>query len=726
MAVAAMGASAQSAFTVESKGATYSFGIDSKITLTNNPLWTPDTVYLRPDTASVKPKYKSAFKSVRLNFESHFSTSLQKNTTGVDTVYSSRLIADSLWAVSFKVNDYRRVVFGAYAEDSVAGVSNRIACKQDNFAQASGSVEFDKKGLGYKMMNYGTNGDWTFLFNEKLMQFALINTINGSPNLAIMKDTVLQKIDYSKIIDIDNVSDTWYAEGNFNGTVQKIPLKLTADPVTNRAMEKDGIAYSINGGRTRIKFPITLPDSDIEFFGYFPDEYDFVAYDSVPDFKVSNTATVAETYGFYVTQSDDALTTAPTIAYLNSVSSNTISLTVLDGNRFRFDNGLIMCKYTLQNGAKVITDYMKIIPGSILYRDSCYPTAAATDTVYVTKTDTVKVYLASASVEDIIAAGNAVDEQINTTSGTYNLTESQLSYYASLYKLGKITDTSSLSADSVKLFEEALDNLRKASLSYTYLTQKLMDPALIGKYLCLGQGNVAYGMLFNKKAEITASTYTNGYIMGNGSGYVAYAKLNVAKGDSTLFVPSTAGKTFETATMMGAKTFGGIDTIDVFVIYNPNLDAYVPIYVAKNGNTISEQWKGNTKNNYPTLEEAIAHFGPSSMNMADRFWCAADYDEDGARVQVVNGAASIDDLYSKYSDFTVVRTYGGTSAKQLLEDGVTIDTSKTPFTYTKNGESCDFSGVAVLKAKDADGDNYIIAVMLSGKKYYVYAYLLNE
>lgn len=720
-------ASAQSAFTIHANDTTYSFGIDSKITLTDDPLWVPDTV-------AVKPQYHSAFTSMRLNFESHFSTVLQQNTTGVDSISPSYLYADSIWAIDFTVKDYRRVVFSAYAEDSLNGVSQRIACKTEDFAQRCGSVLYDKYGLGYKMMYYGTNGRWTFLFNEKLMQFALIHSINGSPDLAMMKDTIYQKVDYSNVIDIDNVSDTWYADGVLNGTAQKLKFVLKDCRVEDRAMDHDGIAYSINTGRTKITYPIKFTEDDL--YGYFPDEYDVVVRDSVPDFRIpyDNLIGSESTENLVITAGDTIHVDNPSgVSRQDNWAWPTLS--ILDGNRFQFDNGLVMCRWSNVGGGVEIEDYMKIPAGTILYRDGYYPTPAKVDTiiqvdtVYVEKVDTLvqKVALTASEITEILNAGNAVYSKIDEESAFLDLTEQQLSYYSLLYKLGKAADTADFSADTLRFYNTAIDNLRKAATCYTCLQQKLVNPKNMGKYLFLGNGSAVVGTLFQQKLVLGEATFQCARTGVYGSGYVAYAKTNVYKGDSTIFVANARGKDFVTATMaQQVSTFCGIDTIDAYVLYNPGIDAYIPVYVARNGGYLVEQWKGTTKNNYPTLEDAVAHLGPSSMVSTDGFWFEADYVEDESRYYVLNGATSLDKFYEEFTDYEVLATGEGNTAKNIFNVGVTINTATTPFTFTKDGETCSFSGVAFFKAKNSDGEPCLVALMLISGKYYSYYYLLNK
>ena len=70
-AVAALQVSAQSAFTVQTKDTTYSFPITSKITLTDNELWKPDTV-------KVEKTYKSNYARLEASFRGTFATATQQ------------------------------------------------------------------------------------------------------------------------------------------------------------------------------------------------------------------------------------------------------------------------------------------------------------------------------------------------------------------------------------------------------------------------------------------------------------------------------------------------------------------------------------------------------------------------------------------------------------------------------------------------------------------------
>lgn len=341
------------------------------------------------------------------------------------------------------------------------------------------------------------------------------------------------------------------------------------------------------------------------------------------------------------------------------------------------------------------------------------------DTIVVTKTDL--------SFDDYQEASAYVAKALNATTGTYNFaSKAEFAKYAALYMTAAAQDMSALSSDSLKTWDAIVANLKKVNTSYGYYSQNLMSESLQGKYLVVAQGNASMFLCWNKTAELTASSYRNGHTLGPGSGYVAWAKHNVAICDSTVFQKSAAGKTFVTATMMGKPCFGGLDTVDVYVTYNANLDKYTPSYIARKGNLLVEQWKGNTANNYATLEEALAHLGPNNGNMADRFWLQVNYDETAQRITVVNNASSIDALFQKYSDFTFLGSCADNAADKFFTDGVTVEYNDGAFTYSKDGEACDFSGVAFLKAKNADGDSHILIMFLNNKKYFVYAFALNE
>lgn len=349
-------------------------------------------------------------------------------------------------------------------------------------------------------------------------------------------------------------------------------------------------------------------------------------------------------------------------------------------------------------------------------------------TITLTDNEQWKAIQAEFDFTDYQEASTYVTSLLNATTGTYNFSsQAKFAKYAALYLTAATVDTSSFSDDQLTSWTTILTALRKVNTSYGYYTQQLMSERLQGKYLVVAQGSPSQFLCWNKTADLTASTYCNGHTLGPGSGYVAWAKHNVAISDTTVFQKSAAGKTFVTATMMGKPCFGGLDTVDVYVTYNANLDKYTPSYIARKGNFLVEQWKGNTAIYYATLDEALAHLGPNSGNMADRFWLQADYDETAQRIIVVNNAATIDALFQKYSDFTFVGSSKGATAGDLLEEGVTVAYSDGAFTYSKDGETCDFSGVAFLKAKNADGDSHLIIMFLTNnQKYYVYAYALNE
>lgn len=727
-----LAAAAQSAFTIEANDTTYSFGLDSKITLTDNPLW-------NPADGGGKTTYKSAYKSLRLNFRSTYSTASQSNTKGIDYVSPCRLIADSLWAVDFKVNDYRRVVFSVNAEDSTRSVSDRIACCVEDFDQRCGHCEVDSFGRGYRMKYFGENGEWTYLFNERLMQFALIHKTDGSPELAAMKDTITQKVDYSKIIDIDNVTDTWYADGVFNGQQQKLAFKFKADPITNKAFSWDGIDYSIQTGRTVIKYPIPIDDEyeDDVLYGEFPDEFDYILKDSVADFDIYDTGFQAERYGIHLTTNLTDDTAAPDV-YVVTKRFDHPTLTILDRNRFQMDNGIVMLTYkTDGTGKKEVIDWFKVPAGSILYRDGSYPTPAKVDTVLLTKTDTIYInkvetitqYKASASLEEIIEAGKTLESKLSDESAFYDLTDNEIHNYAELYQLALRADTTGISDAEKKQYLTALEQLRRASLASQYIKQQLVSPANRGKYLVLGTaGSAIANMVFGtQKLVLGTSTDSNAATGVMASGYVAWAKQNVYKGDTTVFVANAKGDTFVSRTMaQKAPTFAGIDTIDVYVLYTPYEDHYTPVYVARKGGLLVEQWKGTTRNFYTTLDDAVAHLGTSTANMTDRLWFAADYAEGETREAVITAGTSLDPLYNKFTNFQVLYTGEGNSTKNITGDGVSIDASATPFTFTKNGAACNFTGVAFFRADNAKGEPYVIALLNISNKYYAYAYKLNK
>lgn len=735
-----LAAAAQSAFTIEANDTTYSFGLDSKITLTDNPLWVPNE-------GSGKVAYKSAYKSMRLNFKGSYSTATQSNTKGIDYVMPCRLIADSIWAVDFKVNDYRRVIFSVNAEDSTQHISDRIACRVEDFDSRCGHCEVDSFGRGYRMKYFGVNGEWTYLFNEKLMQFALIHKTDGSPDLAMMKDTITQKVDYSKIIDIDNVTDTWYADGVFNGEAKKLAFKFKADPVTNKEFSWDGIGYSIQTGRTVVKYPIPIDDEyeDDVLYGEFPDEFDYILKDSVADFEMYDTGFQAEKYGVHLTTNTSDDTSAPDV-YETIKRFDHPTLTILDRNRFRMDNGIVMLTYKMDGtGAKEMIDWFKVPAGSTLYRDGYYPTPVTPDTVFITSTDTLTLtktdtiyidkvetvtqYKASATLEEIIQAGNTLESKLGDDSAFYDLTDNELHNYAELYQLALRADTTGTTADEKKQYEAALEQLRRAALTSTFIKQQLVNPDNQGKYLYLGQGMASSGLVFNtNRLVLGTSTDTNAATGVLASGYVAWAKYNVYKGDSTVFVPNAKGQTFVTRTMTpkNAPTFAGIDTIDVYVLYTPYEDRYTPVYVARKGGLLVEQWKGTTANFYTTLEDAVAHLGTSSANLNDRLWFEADYADGESRESVISAGTSLDPLYDKFSNFQVLYTGKGNYASEITGEGVTIDASKTPFTITKDGAESSFTGVAFLRADNSKGEPHIIALLNISNKYYAYAFKLNK
>ena len=65
-------------------------------------------------------------------------------------------------------------------------------------------------------------------------------------------------------------------------------------------------------------------------------------------------------------------------------------------------------------------------------------------------------------------------------------------------------------------------------------------------------------------------------------------------------------------------------------------------------------------------------------------------------------------------------------AANVGNPGITVDTTTTPMTFSKDGVACEFSGVAVFTAKDSTGDKVALVVFKQGAKYFAYSYELKN
>ncbi len=314
-------------------------------------------------------------------------------------------------------------------------------------------------------------------------------------------------------------------------------------------------------------------------------------------------------------------------------------------------------------------------------------------TVYVR--DTVYLDNSQMTVDSFKQAAAYANSKLGTRTSIYAFnSDKEFSLYASYYDAAAKKDTTGWSDADKASWATALTQLQRVNAAWTYYNQGLVNPLTTGKYILLGQGG-AYGTTFNFYLNYTQGSCYNKYIQANGSGYVAYAKHGVSITDTTVL-----NKAFS---KIGAVAcFGGATTIDVYVLYSPVSGKYTPVYTANVNGMLIEQWKGTTSNNYATLDEAIQHLGPNTGNMADRYWVAADIDLDGSRTIIANGTASLPDL-SAYTNVKQLFSGEYAGGAYLANPGVTINTETSPITFTKDGESCDFSGVVVFTATDKSG-----------------------
>lgn len=221
---------AQSVFTVKDGDKTYSFPLSSEITVTDDPLWVPDTVVWN-DTVLVNPKYKSAYVSV---WFAKPNSTYRKNVTK----YRMHLVADSLWMVKWKATPGEKVNFAPRNTDDFSPVDPTMsgitygAIGTDTLLSAAGTVYANGGKVGNKWI---PSVNWTMpenvadsiivLYNEKTLKYRVfgIEPVANTAQVDTVRDTVLINPTYktrirSAIINIDGT-------GYNNGT------KITMNPI---------------------------------------------------------------------------------------------------------------------------------------------------------------------------------------------------------------------------------------------------------------------------------------------------------------------------------------------------------------------------------------------------------------------------------------------------------------------------------------------------------------
>ncbi len=722
LATVAIQLSAQTAFTIEANDTTYSFPLTSKITITDNEIW-------NSDAEKEKYAFKSNYSRLVADFQSSFATATQQSETGVESYGAPRLIGDYLWELDFTTNEYKRVQLMVKAYTSATDDSNprNVLANKSNTQENLGSCNAEgETGNYFRIATYGKDGHWAWIYNELTNTYAIVNR-DAQKQLALDLSSLAAKVDETaaKDLNIDNISGKWkfkalVDDGKGGQKDTLIEWRLKAEPFTDRYWTVDGIPYKSGTGR------VTVTYNNYDILGMFPDEAD-KAMGHDWDFHFTEDGLSGEDFEWQLKSVEENTK--------DSLYTNYPDFKIQDRNTLVSTNGMTytMWKKTYDSDGKhlTVTSQFTVPAGTTMRRSSTYPNDVVTvlhDTVYVTKHDTVyiekhdTVDIKKLSAEELVAAGKHAAEILNGTTHLYEFaSDNEFKEYASYYKQAtEITDTTVTDTED---WQTAIEQLRKVATAYGYYSQKLMKPASTGKYLYLGQGGFNTAQAFNQNftMKISESTSVNGFVKQN-SGYIAYAKTDVDVNDTTAFA------NMFTKYMNRNACFDGLQKVDLYVIYNPSVEGkeYFPIYLAEGNSMTIEQWKGNTANNYATLEEAIQHFGQSTANMAERAWIKVNYDDEGARTQIASGSDDFPDL-SAYSDFEVITTCENYLPGGIVTPGVSVDTTTMPLTYSKDGETCDFSGAMFLKAKNAEGDMVVIVVWkLTTGKYYAFAYELAD
>ena len=722
LATVAIQLSAQTAFTIEANDTTYSFPLTSKITITDNEIW-------NSDAEKDKYAFKSNYSRLVADFQSSFATATQQSETGVESYGAPRLIGDYLWELDFTTNEYKRVQLMVKAYTSATDDSNprNVLANKSNTQENLGSCNAEgETGNYFRIANYGKDGHWAWIYNELTNTYAIVNR-DAQKQLALDLSSLAAKVDETaaKDLNIDNISGKWkfkalVDDGKGGQKDTLIEWRLKAEPFTDRYWTVDGIPYKSGTGR------VTVTYNNYDILGMFPDEAD-KAMGHDWDFHFTEDGLSGEDFEWQLKSVEENTK--------DSLYTNYPDFKIQDRNTLVSTNGMTytMWKKTYDNDGKhlTVTSQFTVPAGTTMRRSSTYPDDVVTvlhDTVYVTKHDTVYIEkydtidIKKLTAEELVAAGKHAAEILNGTTHLYEFaSDNEFKEYASYYKQAtEITDSTVTDTED---WQTALEQLRKVATAYGYYSQKLMKPASTGKYLYLGQGGFNTAQAFNQNftMKISESTSVNGFVKQN-SGYIAYAKTDVDVNDTTAFA------NMFTKYMNRNACFDGLQKVDLYVIYNPSVEGkeYFPIYLAEGNSMTIEQWKGNTANNYATLEEAIQHFGQSTANMAERAWIKVNYDDEGARTQIASGSADFPDL-SAYSDFEVITTCENYLPGGIGTPGVSVDTTTMPLTFSKDGETCDFSGAMFLKAKNAEGDKVVIVVWkLTTGKYYAFAYELAD
>lgn len=177
-------ANAQTAFTVTSDGKQYSFPIESEITLTDNELWTPDTI-VKEVHDTVGTLHTASWLQVELIVKDYITSG---KLGSEDNGKLATLVGDSLWQIDFTVTDPSAMCFALRRK----GYRISHGKQYLNYKQY-GASEDDEQKVGtaaedcYFAMTTFSAGTWRVYINETTLQYAFVKlNSNGTPDFSTM------------------------------------------------------------------------------------------------------------------------------------------------------------------------------------------------------------------------------------------------------------------------------------------------------------------------------------------------------------------------------------------------------------------------------------------------------------------------------------------------------------------------------------------------------------